>query len=141
PRRSSDLRASLQRLRQRAQRIENFLREEQAKQGARGHEVQSNVTDNDSAKMQTGHGVIQGYNAQALVDERHQIIVHAVASGTGQDHQQLASVLGGAQELLELAALSQELPLREAKLSADCNYHREANLKACEEQGVAACSL
>jgi len=131
-------RASLQRLRQRAQRIENFLREEQAKQGARGHEVQSNVTDNDSAKMQTGHGVIQGYNAQALVDERHQIIVHAVASGTGQDHQQLASVLGGAQELLELAALSKELPLREAKLSADCNYHSEANLKACEEHGVDA---
>ena len=130
--------ATLQRLRARAQRIESFLEEEQAKEGARGHEVQSNVTDNDSAKMQTGHGVIQGYNAQALVDERHQIIVHAVASGTGQDHQQLAPVLAGAQELLELAALSEELPLREAKLSADCNYHSEANLKACEEHGVDA---
>lgn len=130
--------ASLQRLRQRAQRIESFLKEEKAKEGARGNEVQSNVTDNDSAKMQTGHGVIQGYNAQALVDERHQIIVHAMASGTGQDHQQLASVLAGAQELLALAALSEELPLTKAKLSADCNYHSEANLQACEEHGVDA---
>jgi transposase len=130
--------ARLQRLRARAQRIESFLQEEQAKEGARGKEVQSNVTDNDSAKMQTGHGVIQGYNAQALVDAKHQIIVHGMASGTGQDHQQLTPMLKGAQEMLGLAALSEELPLKETKLSADCNYHSEANLKACEEHGIDA---
>ena len=131
--------ASLQRLRQKAARIETFLEEEQEKQGARGNEVQSNVTDNESAKMQTSHGVIQGYNAQALVDEKHQVIVHGLPSGSGQDHRQVAPMLAGAKEMLELAGLSEELPLEKAKLSADCNYHSEENLKACEEHQVDAC--
>ena len=53
-----------------AQRLERFVAEEEPKEGARGQEVQSNVTDNESAKMTTSHGVMQGYNAQALVDGR-----------------------------------------------------------------------
>lgn len=130
--------ASLQRLRQKAARIESFLKEEQEKKGARGNEVQSNVTDNESAKMQTSHGVIQGYNAQALVDEKHQVIMHGLPSGSGQDHQQVAPMLAGAKEMLELAGLSKELPLEKAKLSADCNYHSEANLEACAEHHVDA---
>ena len=36
-----------------AERIERFLEEEEPKEGTRGKEVQSNVTDNDSAKMTT----------------------------------------------------------------------------------------
>src|SRR2546422_3292978 len=38
------------RLRQNAGRIGVFLKENEPKEGARGNEVQSNVTDNDSAK-------------------------------------------------------------------------------------------
>ena len=100
--------------------------------------MQSNVTDNDTAKMTTSHGVLQGYNAQALVDEKNQVILHGHASGVGQDHRQIAPMLEGARESLELAGLSQELPLDKAKLSADCNYHSEENLKACEEHKVDA---
>jgi IS5 family transposase len=47
-------------------------------------------------------------------------------------------MLAGAQEILELSGLSEELPLAKAKLSADCNYHSEENLKACEEHQVDA---
>ena len=130
--------ASLERLRQKAGRIEAFLKEEEPKQGARGNEVQSNVTDNESAKMQTSHGVVQGYNAQALVDEKHQVILHGAPSGCGQDHRQVAPMLAGAQEMLELSGLSEELPLAKATLSADCNYHSEANLQACEQHKVDA---
>ena len=130
--------ASLQRLRQRAARIGSFLKQEQEKEGARGNEVQSNVTDNESAKMQTSHGVIQGYNAQALVDEKHQVIVHGAPSGSGQDHRQVALMLQGAKEMLELSGLGDELPLEKAQLSADCNYHSEANLQACAEHKVDA---
>lgn len=130
--------ASLQRLRQKADRIGTFLQEEQEKEGARGNEVQSNVTDNDSAKMQTSHGVVQGYNAQALVDEKHQVIVHGAPSGCGQDHRQVGPMLAGAREMLELSGLSAELPLEKATLSADCNYHSEANLEACAEHQVDA---
>ncbi len=130
---------ALERLRQKAERIEAFLQEAEPKEGARGREVQSNVTDNDSAKMQTSHGCVQGYNAQALVDDQHQIIVHGQPSGRGQDHQQVAPVLAGAAELLELAGLSEELPLAGVTLTADCNYHSEANLEACETYQVEAC--
>ncbi len=130
--------AGLEKLRRRAARIERFLAEEEPKEGRRGKEVQSNVTDNDSAKMTTSHGVIQGYNGQALVDEKHQVIVQGLASGVGQDCAQIGPVLARAQETLELAGLKEELPLRETKLSADCNYHSEENLAACEEKGVDA---
>ena len=94
--------ASLHRLRQKAERLGAFLKEAEPRQGARGNEVQSNVTDNESAKMQTSHGVVQGYNAQALVDEKHQVIVHGRPSGAGQDHRQVAPMLEGAREMLEL---------------------------------------
>jgi hypothetical protein len=58
------------RLEKQAVRIEAFLAAHAPKRGKRGRELQSNVTDNDSAKMQTAHGVIQGYNGQALVDAK-----------------------------------------------------------------------
>jgi hypothetical protein len=38
-----------------------------------------------SALMLTSGGTIQGYNGQALVDDKHQIIVHGQAFGSGQD--------------------------------------------------------
>ena len=129
---------SLTRLRQKAERIAAFLQAEEPRPGTRGSEVQSNVTDNDSAKMQTSHGCVQGYNAQALVDAKHQVIVYSLPSGSGQDHRQVGPVLAGATEILELAGLSEELPLAGAALTADCNYHSEANLEACESYQVDA---
>ena len=51
-----------------------------------GNEVQSNTTDPDSAKMKTGHGVIQGYVGVAAVDSKHQVVVSAEAFGQGQEH-------------------------------------------------------
>ena len=66
-----------QRLLQQVERLNEFLEKEEPKIGKSGNEIQSNVTDNESAKMPTSHGVIQGYNAQALVDGKHQVIVHA----------------------------------------------------------------
>jgi hypothetical protein len=124
-------------LRQKAERIGRFLQENQPKAGTRGKEVQSNVTDNNSAKMTTGHGVIQGYNAQALVDEKRQVIVHGQISGVGQDHRQIGPVLAGARETLELVGMQRAI-LPETKLSADCNYHSEENLKACAQHKVDA---
>ena len=52
--------------------------------GARGAIVKSNRTDNESAKMATDKGVIQGYTGVAAVDAKHQIIIAAQAHGTGR---------------------------------------------------------
>ena len=61
------------------ERLNQFLQEQEPKLGSDGKEIQSNVIDNESVKMPSSHGVVQGYNAQALVDSKHQVILAAEA--------------------------------------------------------------
>ncbi len=57
-----------------------------AKRGNRKPSIRkSNRTDNDSAKMATSKGVIQGYTGVAAVDAKHQIIVSAQAHARAQN--------------------------------------------------------
>jgi hypothetical protein len=84
------------------------LKQNDAKIGAQGKELQSNVTDNDSAKMKTSHGTIQGYNGQALVDGKHQVVIHAQAFGSGQDAQHLAPMVDGAKDNLKNIGQSED---------------------------------
>jgi hypothetical protein len=62
------------------------LAENEKKIGSNGKELRSNITDNDSTKMYTSHGTVQGYNSQAIVDSKHQVIVHGEALGRGPDN-------------------------------------------------------
>ncbi|MBN1893411.1 IS1182 family transposase [bacterium] len=126
----------IQRLKQKAERIEKFLKENQSRTGARGKEIQSNVTDNESAKMVSSHGVVQGYNANALVDEKNQVIVHAEAFGNGEDHGHMEPMLEGAKENLEAAGW--EDPLKGKEVSADTGYFSVDNLETCRDQEVNA---
>ena len=61
----------VQRLQKQVERLEKWLQENKAKHGTTGKEISSNLTDNESAKMKTSHGVIQGYNSQAPVSYTH----------------------------------------------------------------------
>jgi len=74
----------IKRLEQQAQRIDGWLARNGEKMGKQGKAVKSNITDNESAKMLTSHGVIHGYNAQALVDGRHGVIVQGRHWATGR---------------------------------------------------------
>ena len=76
------------------ERLNEFLKDREPKRGSGGREIQSNVIDNESAKMPSSHGVIQGYNAQALVDSKHQVILAAEAFSS-QDHENLKPMLEG----------------------------------------------
>jgi transposase len=87
--------------------------------GAKGAIRQSNRTDNDSAKMATGKGVIQGYTGVAAVDARHQIICDAQAHGTGSEQALLVPVVTALQPLLT----------PDSVITADAGYHSEANLQ------------
>ncbi|MBM4148322.1 MAG: IS1182 family transposase [Lentisphaerae bacterium] len=127
----------INRLQRNADRIEKFLSEAQPKRGVRNKEVQSNVTDNDSAKMVSSHGVIQGYNANALVDGKHQVVVHAQAFGEGEDAKVAAPMLEGAERNLKAAGLGDE-PLKDVELSADTGYFSVDNLEACRDAQVDA---
>jgi len=126
----------IEKLKRKAERIEEFLASEPERMGKQGTEVQSNVTDNESAKMKTSHGIVQGYNANALVDSGHQIVVHAEAFGDGNDGTNAAPMLAGARANLTAAGMAGVLET--AAVSADTSYYTNANLTACAEAGVDA---
>ena len=124
------------RLEHQVERLSEFLKEQKPKIGRCGKEIQSNVTDNQSAKMPTSHGVIQGYNAQALVDEKHQIIVQAEVFNS-QDHENLAPMIVGAKKTLQ-AIGKEENYFAGKQLSADSNYHSLASLAVCQAENLDA---
>ncbi|MDP1762180.1 MAG: transposase, partial [Deltaproteobacteria bacterium] len=99
---------------------------------AAGRERKSNTTDNDSATMMTSHGVVQGYNSQALIDAKHQVIIHGEAFGNGQDHIHVPPMLTGA--LTNLHRIGHGPDYFKGKiLTADSNYHTQVNLRKCQE--------
>ena len=98
------------------------------RQGSKGAIRKSNRTDNESAKMATSKGVIQGYTGVAAVDARHQIIVEAQAHGTGSEQELLIPVVKAMQGMLTEDTL----------ITADAGYHSEANLKTLDEMDVDA---
>ena len=114
-------------------KIKAFLREARPKLGPNGKERKSNVTDNDSAKMKTGKGTIQGYTAVAVTDDRHQVIVEAEAHGTPQEQELLQPVLDALREGFQELDLADNI-LAEAKLLADAGFHSEANLAWLEAE-------
>jgi transposase len=127
----------IKRLKQQAERIEKFLAENEPKIGTSGKEIQSNVTDNESAKMPTSHGVIQGYNANALVDEKHQVIVHAEAFGTGEDSGLAGDMLVGAEANLHAIGWDEQA-LKDREVSADSGYYSVGNLEVCRDLEIDA---
>lgn len=127
----------IRRLVRQAERVESFLRENQPKQGRRGKEIQSNVTDNESAKMVSSHGVVQGYNANAMVDEKHQVVIAAAAFGEGDDGVNARPMLEAARRNLTAAGYGTE-PLKARILSADTSYYTSENLEACRDENVDA---
>jgi len=86
--------------------------------------------------MPTAHGVIQGYNAQALVDEKRQIIVHAEAFSS-QDHENLAPMMAGAKKNMQAIGKGEDY-FAGKQLSADSNYHSLASLALCKLEGLDA---
>ena len=127
----------IRRLHQKADRIDRWLGENEPKLGQGGREIQSNVTDNESAKMVTSHGTIQGYNGQTLVDAKRQVIVQAEAFGNGQDFSHVSPLVEGAKE--NLRALGHCDSYFEGKsLAADSNYHSQENLAKCCEDKIDA---
>jgi hypothetical protein len=119
----------MERLHKEAQQLRDFLKKNpEDRKGSKGSVRLSNLTDNESAKMATSKGVVQGYTGVATVDEKAQIIVEAQAHGTGSE-----------QELL-LPVVEATAALRNADtvITADAGYNAEANIKALAEQGIDA---
>ncbi|MGH7710460.1 MAG: transposase, partial [Gemmatimonadaceae bacterium] len=94
PTRSQKEAQRIARLEKDAAQIRDWLtRHPEERRGPKGTVRQSNRTDNESAKMATGKGVLQGYTGVAAVDAHAQIIVDAQAHGTGAEQDALLPVV------------------------------------------------
>ena len=120
------------------ERLNQFLHEheDKPKLGSDGTEIQSNVIDNESVKMPSSHGVVQGYNAQALVDSKHQVIL-AAAAFSSQDHENLTPMLEAAKKNLTTIGKDQTY-FQGKQLTADSNYHSLNSLTLCKDQKLDA---
>jgi transposase len=120
---------TLERVKKEAAQIRAWLDgNPEERRSAKGKVRLSNRTDNESAKMATGKGVIQGYTGVAAVDAKAQIVIDAQAHGTGSE-----------QELL-LPVIESTAPNRTpaTAICADAGYHSETNLKALADHGIDA---
>ncbi len=88
--------------------------------------------DNESAKMTTSKGTIQGYNGIATVDKKHQIIVDAQAFGEGQEHHTLQPVLKSVFDRFKRLDIELDDPI----FTADTGYANEANMKYLHENNI-----
>ena len=94
----------VKKLRKVSRKLKQFLATHEEKIGTSGKPIQSNVTDNESAKMKTSRGVIQGYIGVAGVDAKNQVVVHAEAHGQPQEHSLLEPAVEGLRENLETSS-------------------------------------
>ena len=115
-------------LQREASNFKDWLARHPDRKGPGGAIRKSNRTDNESAKMATSKGVIQGYTGVAAVDDKHQVIVEAQAHGTGSEQELLLPIVEAMQDLLTPTTV----------LTADAGYHSEQNLQGLESKGIDA---
>jgi len=125
----------LKTLREKVKKIKRWLEHHDDKPGKGGKPRKSNLTDNESAKMKSSHGVIQGYDGVAAVDGKHQIVVHAEAFGEAQEHDLLVPMIEGTRETFEGLGSRRDI-FADTKLTADAGFHTESNMKRLFEEGI-----
>jgi hypothetical protein len=98
--------------------------------------VKSNITDNESAKIKSSHGVIQGYTGMAMVDDKTQVIIAAEAYGQGQEHDLLVPLMEQAGS--NLKETGNRETMTGTTLIADTNYFSEDNCQYCDDEKLDA---
>lgn len=118
----------LAKLKKQAAKVKKWLDEKDDRTGSNGKTIKSNITDNESAKMTTSKGVIQGYVGVTSVDKKHQVIVGAEAFGQGQEHNLLIPMVEGIRDNFAKIRHGGDV-LAKAQLVADSGYHSEKNME------------
>ena len=127
----------IEKLRKQTVKIKQWMSDNDHRIGTSGKPVKSNITDNESAKMKTSKGVIQGYVGVTTVDKKHQVIVTAEAFGQGQEHDLLQPMIEGARTNFEAIGHQGDI-FKEAQLTADSGYHSEKNMELVFSEGIDA---
>jgi hypothetical protein len=118
-----------------AEKIKEFLTNNEDKVGSQGKPVKSNITDPDSAKMTTSKGTIQGYNGIAINDDKHQIILQAQAWGSVGEQQTLQPAVAQLKQQLEKLNTQKQTNAQTIKFTADSGFNSEANLEFMAQSG------
>ncbi len=95
--------------------------------GQPDEKAQDNFTDPESRIMKMGNGFEQCYNAQACVDEVHQIIVAVGVTNCAADSTQLIPMIEATE------ATTDEVP---EQVLADSGYRSEANFQHLERRNI-----
>jgi transposase len=123
-------------LKAKVKKIKDWLKDNDDKPGSGGKPRKSNITDNESATMKTSHGVIQGYNGVAMVDSKHQVVVHAEAFGEPEPNL-LPPMVEGTRENFEVIGKEEDI-FEKVKLTSDSGFHSEKNVQMLMEEGIDA---
>src|SRR5664279_3026970 len=92
-------------------------------------EKQLSLTDPDARLLVKGGQGVAGYNVQAVVDDKHKLIVASEVVNDSSDINQLHAMAKAAKEALGAEAL---------QVLADEGYYSSTELKACEDDGITA---
>jgi transposase len=121
-------------IKEKARKIQRWLDDNDDKPGKGGKPRKSNITDNESAKMKTSKGVIQGYDGVACVDAKHQVIVHAEAFGEAQEHDLLQPMIEQTRQHFQ--ALGDPDIFKTTRLTADSGFYNTANVTYLYQHGI-----
>lgn len=122
--------------RKKIEKIDAFIRSAEPKKGKRSGENKSNITDNESATMKSSHGVIQGYNGLAVVDDKTQVIVNAEAFGQGAEADLLPALIEKTEKNMKSVKVGWSF--HESKVVADTGYFSEHNCEYLRNNSIDA---
>jgi hypothetical protein len=126
---------TIKRLEKKLKKLDKFLEAAEPKKGFSGAEVQTNITDPESARIKSAHGYIQGYNGIAIADSGHQVIVCAEAIGSGAEGGIFPKMLGNLEDNMKLVT-GKKKPLKNALMEGDTGYFSEENLQEAEKKEI-----
>jgi phage shock protein A len=123
---------NIEKLRKASRKIKKFCKTSEDRKGIKGQVVKGNITDNESAKMLTSHGVIQGYNGVASADSKYQVIVAAEAFGQGPENNLLKPLI---EQGIENLGESYD---KSTRITADSGFHCKDSIEYCIDEDVDA---
>ena len=122
-------------LRKQLSKVRAWLENNDDRMGKGGKPIKSNITDNESAKMKTSKGVIQGYVGVTAVDSKKQVIVATEAFGQGQEHDLLEPMVNEVRDNFKAIGKDKNV-FENARLTADAGFHSKANMEMLAEYEI-----
>ena len=117
-----DLNDKLEKLKQKQE--EKLALQEELKNS---EDTQISTVDSDARLMRKRGKTVAGYNAQSVVDDKHNLIVEEKLTQEGHDSSLLYEMLSETKKVLEVEKLTG---------LADTGYYESKQLKSCEDENI-----